>query len=170
MPVSQYTVIRDTREKPDHGWLWAKSKYCQGTINKKLDQGDYAIDGYEDYMIIERKGSVSEWAGNLGVQWDRFERELERSRHIKNVWIVLEFDMRDIMNFPVGSGIPKRKWASLRFKGPFVLKRTLEIMSKYPNVSIVLAGGSGKEVASSIFKRTTESINAGKSKRQNKPE
>jgi hypothetical protein len=125
MAVRQYKVIRDTREKPDHGWMWNKSKYCEGTISQKLDQGDYAIEGYEDLMAIERKGAVSEWANNLGVHWDRFERELERSRHIKNFWIILEFNMTDVMNFPVGSGIPKRKWSTLRFKGPFVLKRML---------------------------------------------
>jgi hypothetical protein len=140
--------------------MWNKSKYCEGTISQKLDQGDYAIEGYEDLMAIERKGAVSEWANNLGVHWDRFERELERSRHIKNFWIILEFNMTDVMNFPVGSGIPKRQWSYLKFKGPFLLKRMLEIEQTYPNVHIVLAGGSGKEVASSIFKRTTEQIDA----------
>jgi len=165
MPVTQYKVIRDTREKEDHGWLWGKSKYCQGMVKQKLDQGDYAIEGYEDFMIIERKGSVSEWATNLGKEWGRFERELERSRHIKHMWIVLEFTMKDVMNFPVGSGIPRRSWSGLPFKGPFLLKRTLEIMQTYPNVKILFAGGSGKEVASSIFKRTTEMIDAGKFKR-----
>lgn len=165
MAVSKYTVIRDTREKEGMGWLWSKSRYCEGTIARKLDQGDYAIEGYEDLMVIERKGSVSEWAQNLGVNWDRFERELERSRHIKYFWIVLEFDMKDVMNFPVGSGIPRKSWSSLRFKGPFILKRTLDIMKDYPNVNIVFAGGSGREVAASIFKRTTEHVNAARNKR-----
>ena len=158
MPVKKYMVVRDTREKKDMGWMYSTSKYCEGTVLQKLDQGDYTIQDHEDVMVIERKGAVSEWANNLGVHWDRFERELERSRHVKNFWIILEFTMQDVMNFPVGSGIPKRAWSGLRFKGPFVLKRMIEIEQDYSNVHIILVGGSGKEVASSIFKRTTEQI------------
>ena len=158
MPLRKYAVIRDTREKEGQGWTWRKSTYCAGTERRKLDQGDYAIKGHEDFMIIERKGSVSEWAQNV-VQ-DRFTRELERSRHIPHVWIVLEFRQSEIMSYPVGSGIPKSKWRFLRCKGPLMMKRMTEIQMEYPNVRIWLAGEQGKDVAATIFKRTVEALDA----------
>ncbi len=155
--MSKYVVVRDTREKDGQGWSWNKSKYCGGTVTRKLDTGDYTIevDGncMSDFISIERKGSVSEWAKNLTEA--RFERELERLEEIDYPWIILEFNMSDILNYPVGSGIPRYKWKYLKFKGPFILKRMTEIMIKY-RTQIVLCGENGKEVASNIFKRTIE--------------
>ncbi len=148
-----YVVVRDTREKADQGWTWKKSKYCAGTVTRKLDTGDYTLEGMENYLTIERKGSISEWAKN--VTEVRFERELERLDGIQHSWILLEFNMTDVLNYPVGSGIPKFKWRSLKFRGPFILKKMTEMMCAH-RVHIVLCGGSGKEVASNIFKRTIE--------------
>ena len=151
-----YTVVRDTREKVDHGWFWEASATYSGTVVSKLDEGDYSIQGYEQLVAIERKGSVSEWATNV-IQ-DRFERELERLRSIKYVWILLEFNIVDILNYPVGSGIPKKMWKSIRCRGPFIIKRMIEIEVEYPNISIMLCGDQGKLVASNIFKRMIERI------------
>lgn len=148
-----YKILRDTREKPEHGWTWRKSKYCAGTDVLKLDTGDYTIEGFERTCTIERKGSVSEWAQN--VTQARFERELERLDGILYPWILLEFNMTDVMNYPVGSGIPKSKWRFLKFRGPFILKKMTEMELRH-RVRIVLCGANGKEVASNIFKRVVE--------------
>ena len=144
-------------EKEKKGWVWRKSKYCAGTVTRKLDTGDYTLEGMENYLTIERKGSISEWAKN--VTEGRFERELERLDGIQHPWILLEFNMQDVMNYPVGSGIPKYKWKYLKFRGPFILKKMTEMMMNH-RVNIVLCGGSGKEVAANIFKRTIEYANA----------
>lgn len=152
-----YVVVRDTREKENQGWSWNKSKYCAGTVTRKLDTGDYTleVDGVEmsDYLTIERKGSISEWAKN--VTEARFERELERLDGIQHPWILLEFNMTDVLNYPVGSGIPQSKWRYLKFRGPFILKKMTEMMRDH-RVNIVLCGANGKEVASNIFKRIIE--------------
>ena len=151
----QYVVVRDTREQEGEGWWWPASKYCAGTVRDTLPTGDYTLRGYEEMLIIERKGSISEWAKNINEA--RVERELERMESIRFPFILLEFNMVDIINYPIGSGIPKFKWGKLRFKGPYFLKRTIEFMTKY-RTKIVFCGGSGKEIASSIFKRTIEII------------
>lgn len=156
-----YVVIRDTREKDNQGWLWKKSKYCAGTITRKLDTGDYSLEGMENYLVIERKGSISEWAKN--VTEARFERELERLDAIQHPWILLEFNMTDLLNYPVGSGIPKKKWRWLKFRGPFILKKMTEIIRDH-RVNIVLCGANGKEVASNVFKRVIEHADANSSK------
>lgn len=149
----KYVVLRDTREKVGQGWEWRASKYCAGTTTRKLDTGDYTLEGMENFLTIERKGSISEWAKN--VTETRFADELERLDAIQFPWILLEFDMRDVLNYPVGSGIPKHRWKYLKFRGPFILKRMSEIEMNH-RVHVVLCGGSGKDVASNIFKRTIE--------------
>ena len=160
-----YLVIRDTREKNNHGWEWKKTKHCAGTLTTKLDTGDYSLQGMENYVVIERKGSIAEWAKN--VTEARFEQELLRLDSIPHAWILLEFNMTDVLNYPVGSGIPRHKWRHLKFRGPFILKRITEMMMNH-KVRIVLCGGSGKEVASNIFKRAIEhaDTHAAKSKQQ----
>lgn len=151
-----YIVVRDTREKSGHGWFWEPSSNYGGTIVAKLDQGDYSIEGYENFIIIERKGSVAEFANNITQK--RFYNELDRSRNIPHVWIVLEFDMDNIIAYPKGSGIPKKHWNKLGFSGPYILKCMIEINLQYPNVNIICAGKHGKLVANSILKRVIEEI------------
>lgn len=152
----KYTVVRDTREKEGEGWIWRPSQYCEGTIKGTLHTGDYTLLDYQKMLTIERKGSISEWAMN--VTQARVERELERMAEIRFPFILLEFTMADVMNYPIGSDIPKRLWSKLKCRGSYILKRTIEFQMKYDNVRIIFCGGSGKEVASSIFKRTIEII------------
>lgn len=150
----KYMVLRDTREKKKKGWMWKASQSCAGTTEETLKTGDYTIRGLENVFVLERKGSVSEWAKNVCEA--RFEREMERLVLFKYPFILLEFTMSDMLNYPVGSGIPKWRWPSLKFTGAFVLKKTLELQINYPKVPIILVGSRGQEVASSIFKRVIE--------------
>lgn len=154
--TNKFTVIRDTREKENHGWQFNKSKYCRGTENSTMATGDYTLVGFEDKFVIERKGSISEWAGN--VFQDRFEKELQRLEDIPYSFILLEFNMSDIVNYPMGSGIPKSKWRYLRVTGTSLLRRTLEFMVQY-NTKIILCGNKGKDTALSLFKRIYQNLN-----------
>jgi hypothetical protein len=151
-----YRVVRDTREKKDHGWYFDATPTCEGTVRTKLDEGDYAIEGHENLMVIERKGSVSEWASN--VMQKRFENELQRLLGIQKVWIVLEFTMDDLIKYPYGPTVHPSVRKKTRVTGTFLLKRTIEIERDYHNIKIVFAGTNGKQVAGSIFKRMFEMI------------
>jgi hypothetical protein len=153
-----YTIIRDTREHDGEGWTWRKSQNCDGTISKALKTGDYTLLGYEEILAIERKGSLQEWSQNI-IQV-RFERELERLELIRFPFIILEFHMDDIINYPVGTNIPKYLWHKLKFDGSFILKKTIEYCMTR-RVKILFCGNNGKSVASSIFKRTIEVIENG---------
>ena len=115
--MSKFLVIRDTREKD--GWYFKESNYCQGMIDQKLDTGDYSVQGLEDVLCIERKGSVSEIANNIV------------DKGFKYKFLILEFGIKDIMSFPEGSDIPRAKWNKIRIKGNFILKRLAEIQTKY---------------------------------------
>jgi hypothetical protein len=124
-------------------------------VEQGIPTGDYTLQGYEEVFTIERKGHISEFAHNIFE--DRFENELERLARFPHAFILFEFTMRDLLNYPVGSGIPRRRWGSLKFKGPFILKRVTEMMRDYPTIHFIFCGDAGKEMASSIFKRITES-------------
>lgn len=151
--MMKYTVIRDTREHRDKGWTFAGSTRCVGTETTKLDTGDYSLKGMEELFCIERKGSVSEFARN--VTENRFEKELKRLESFKYPFIILEFEMSDIIDYPKNSGIPYNKRNQLRFRGPFILKRLIELQMQY-KTKILICGSRGREVASSIFKRVVE--------------
>lgn len=121
----EMNIIIDTREKKP----WTFAKGSAETTFRKLDTGDYAIDGLEDVLCIERKQSASEIANNITDS--RFERELKRMSEFKYKYLILEFDLRHIDDFPEGSGIPKHLKNKVRVKGPFIIKRLTELSLKY---------------------------------------
>ena len=119
----------------------------------KLPTGDYTIQGFEKILTIERKQSTSEFSQNILEA--RFDRELVRLEAFKYPFIILEFTMDDILDYPKGSGIPIRLWPKLRINSWKLLKTLMEYELKY-KTKIILAGKNGKEVAASIFKRVVE--------------
>lgn len=147
----KYQVIRDSREQ--NGWDFTAGSSCEGTIVEGLKTGDYSIKGYEHILTIERKGSISELAHNL-VQ-ERFDRELERMEFFKYSFLILEFNMEDLIAYPKGSSVPPWKRNNIKLNPFFLLKRLLEIEIKF-KVKVIFAGKHGKTVASSIFKRVIE--------------
>lgn len=158
--MDKYTVLRDSQEKDGHGWRFNKTDYCDGTIIRKMKTGDYSLIVFLDngqtkdmtnIFTIERKGSIGEFARNIVEK--RFDRELERMAHIKHSFILLEFNMSKIINYPVGSGIPKSKWKDVKIRGPVILRRMSEIMIQYPNIKIICCGKYGQNMALSLFKR-----------------
>ncbi len=112
-----FEIIIDTREK--NPWCFEYGEYVIGTINEKLDTGDYTVKGLENKLCIERKQSVSELAQNFTQ--DRFKNELTRMEKIEHKFLLLEFSMNDIIDYPVNSDIPKRMWDKLKVKGSHIL-------------------------------------------------
>jgi hypothetical protein len=164
---SRYTVIRDTREQASKGWFFETSDRCAGTDFKKLDVGDYSLLGFESLVTIERKGSVAEFCGNLTQE--RFiapydptksidkQSEFVRLESIHWPFIILEFDVNDLLRYPNLPEIPPKLRYSIKFKGPAALKKVIELQMMY-KTKILFCGRRGKDVASSIFKRVIEEI------------
>tara|TARA_Y100000361_G_C10877770_1_gene197604 strand:+ start:29 stop:505 length:477 start_codon:yes stop_codon:yes gene_type:complete len=152
---NKFVVIRDTREHKNKGWYFKESEFCQGMVEKKLDTGDYSIEGLEDILCIERKATVSEIAANLVDK--RFDRELDRMESFKYKFLILEFSVDDIKSYPYGSDVPKKAWSSIRVKGDFMLKRLAEIQTKR-DIHVVPCGDkfSAWSMAVSIMKRVNE--------------
>jgi ERCC4-type nuclease len=144
--MDQFTIIVDTREQQP----WEFELYA--TANKKLDTGDYSIEGLEHVLAIERKKSVSEIANNISES--RFKDVLERLSKIPYKFMLLEFDLEDIYNFPIGSNIPKRLWSKLKINPKYLLKCLTEIQLNY-GIHIVYCGSTenAKKMAESIIKK-----------------
>lgn len=131
MKKDDFTIIVDTREQLP----WEFGNHT--TSRTKLDTGDYSIEGLEKLLSIERKQSVSEIANNITEK--RFPAFLSRLSEIPHKFMLFEFDLQDIYDFPAGSDIPKSKWDSLRVKSGYILKYISWIQVKY-NIHIIFCG------------------------------
>lgn len=149
MNYPEFTVVIDTREQNP----WELRHYTKA--NKKLDTGDYSIEGYEDILCIERKYSISEFANNMGEK--RFTNVLERMSKYKHSYIIMEFDFEDILNFPIGTDIPKRVWDKLRISPAYIIKYITDIQMKY-GVHVLFCGSplGAEKMALSIMRRVIE--------------
>lgn len=152
MNKDPFTIIIDTREQIP--WEFG----FHNTAKRKLDTGDYSIEGLESIIAIERKKSVSEIATNLSES--RFKNVLDRLSQIKHPYIVFEFDIDDIYSFPIGSDIPKRMWDKLRISGNYIIKRLIEIQLNY-NIHLVFCGdaNNAEKFTVSLMKRIYEKYN-----------
>lgn len=152
-----YTVIKDTREQ--QGWYFSQSLYCDGMEIGTLKTGDYTIKDTENLICIERKGSVTEIAGNLGKNYKVFSKEIERMAAFKHAFIVCEFGMTELINYPTLSKLPPWTRNKIRVTGAFLLRRLLEIQIN-TNVKVIFCDSqiNAYEVVDSIFKRIGESL------------
>lgn len=155
--TSPYTVVRDSREKDGHGWQFEASNACLGTVVTPLKTGDYSLAGYEHVFAVERKGTVAEFVQNITntAKWALFKAELERLEAMPMGFVVLEFGMEAVTQYPRGAGLPWAVIRRLRVGPGFCLKRFLEIEASF-RTKLLLAGGCGKEVFSSLCKRVVE--------------
>ena len=148
--IVRYTVLRDTSEKAGNGWVFEAEKECLGTEPANLYTGDYTLKGLEKEFVIERKANTGEFAKN--VNEPRWKDELDRLHEFRWPFVVCEFTMDDILRFPEGSGIPQNRWHKLKTSPNFLLACILQIGVRW-NTRVILAGGAGKRVALSLFRR-----------------
>ena len=66
-------------------------------IDRKLDTGDYSIEGLEDKICIERKGCVEELAINLGSKKKTFLKEIERMESFPSQVYGVKFTLEDLI-------------------------------------------------------------------------
>jgi ERCC4-type nuclease len=146
MKTNNFTIIIDTREQQP----WKFENYT--IANTKLDTGDYSIEGLEDILAIERKKSASEFANNVVEK--RFVDVVERLSNIKYAFLLLEFDLKDILKYPFGSTVPKKVWNKIRISPAFLMKHILELQM-YHNIIVCFCGNSknAQEMAEYIFNK-----------------
>jgi ERCC4-type nuclease len=141
-----FTIIVDTREQQP----WTFTEYS--VANKKLDTGDYSIEGLENLLGIERKKSISEFANNIVES--RFKDVILRMSQLKYSFLLLEFDLEDILIYPRGSTVPKRMWDKIKISPAFIIKHILELQINH-NIKIVFCGNAinAQKIAEHILKK-----------------
>lgn len=131
MIKNDFTIIVDTREQQP----WSFDNYS--IANRKLDTGDYSVEGLETLLAIERKKSINEIANNIIEP--RFKDVIERLSKIKHSYILLEFDLENVLSYPIGSTLPKKMWDKVKISPSFIMKHILE-WQMYHNIKVVFCG------------------------------
>lgn len=149
MKTDPFTIIVDTREQMP--WEFG----LHATSREKLDTGDYSMKGFEHLLAIERKRSVSEIANNITE--NRFVDVIDRLGKMPHSFMLFEFDVMDIYNYPVGSDIPKKMWDKLKISGNYIMKILVEIQLNH-NIHIIYCGSAStaERIAVGIMKRIYE--------------
>ena len=151
----RFHIIKDTREKEGHGWWFEENAYCSGTTKAKVNVGDYTVEGMEHILCIERKESVSEFAGNCVEK--RFQRELDRMSTFPHAFLLFEFNWTEIDRYPEGSAIPQSKWSSIKIKGNY-MKRVISSIQLENKVHVIACGDKkrAQEIAFLIMRKAHE--------------
>jgi len=84
-----FRIVVDTREIEPYGFDCA-------TVRRKLDAGDYSVDGLETAVAVERK-SLKDFAGTVIHHFDRFAAELDRLSGLDAACIVVEGDLDTVL-------------------------------------------------------------------------
>jgi ERCC4-type nuclease len=148
-----FNVVVDTREQLP--WDLTDNENVDKVIIRKLETGDYTVEGLEEKLCIERKGSVSELAQNVTAS--RFKNVLKRMRSFKHAFLLLEFGIDDIIKYPYGSKIPRKVWRKLKVKGPFIMKAISHIQIDC-GIHVIFCDDveNAKYIATNIMKRVSE--------------
>lgn len=84
-----FRIVIDTREQEPYGFTCAVN-------NRKLDAGDYSVDGFEDQVAVERK-SLSDFVHTVIHDFQRFAAELQKLASMRAACIVVEANLDDVM-------------------------------------------------------------------------
>lgn len=137
-----FNIIIDTREQQP----WNFPEHT--TAIKKLDTGDYSIEGLENILCIERKKSVNEFANNIIEK--RYIDWTHRMRDYKYKYLMLEFNLQNIYDYPKGSSLPKYMWDKVKISPKFILKNLVELQI-YNNIHVIFCGSSQNAEKLALF-------------------
>ena len=90
-------------------------------------------------MAIERKKSVNEIANNIIES--RFKDAIARLAQHKYAFLLLEFDIQNVLSYPIGSNLPKRLWDKIKISPAFLMKHILEWQKEH-NIKVMFCGSS----------------------------
>ena len=150
--MQEFKIIKDTREQK--GWNFLpdqkpKNPKCLGMVSKKLDCGDYSVQGLEDLCVIERKVGFTELINNMTPKSSkvRFEKEMDKMLPITYKYILVETNLTQDL---IKSSTPQS-----RVPYKVVLDWIFDINLKY-GVNVMFVGDCGEEVALRLFRKIVE--------------
>jgi hypothetical protein len=109
---------------------------------KGLKFGDYALNDPNNKCYIERK-SISDFIGTLSGGFERFCREIERSKENNASLIILvERPLQECLSFNHLNYVSKK----IKVTPEFVFFNVREIIQKYPNTQFLFVDGREESV------------------------
>ena len=86
--------------------------------------------------------------------------EIERMKPFRHKFIILEFSLQDLVDFPEGSRIPESQKAKVKISGKYMLKMLMEFQLKH-NIHVIFCGNKYNAflTLTSLFKRINEMYN-----------
>ena len=153
--MNKFTIIRDSREKANHGWVFNEGPYCDGMIIDKVSAGDYTILGMENYIAIERKRTIDEFAHNCIEK--RWTKCMQRLSEIKFAFILFEFSWQDILDYPASAKVPVGVKRKLKIPSAYIRKIIYTARDKY-NIHVLVCNDTFKaeKAAYRIMKKANE--------------
>jgi ERCC4-type nuclease len=144
------TLIVDTRERTP--WDFEGDDFFGDIVYKKLDAGDYSIEGHEHRIAIERKATGDELFTNLQKAFKhRLYAEAERMQDYEFKIIIIEQTLDQILS-PGNYYVNKRKINKKSPKMPpaVVMENLLKLMVHH-NIHVFFGGSRAKNMAKSIL-------------------
>lgn len=156
-----FVLVRDSQEQAGTGWKFIAShnkegiKICGGTVVAPLDAGDYTIKGLEHVLRVERKGSTNDLVSSIAS--GRMKSQLERLSKFKYAYLVLEFDLNDLINWHFAARAMRSAGHRIPLSKPdAALSAFMKLHFDYPSVHIFFVGKKGSDFIRSLFKRVLE--------------
>lgn len=84
-----FRIVIDTREQQPY-------EFACATVRRKLDAGDYSVEGHEHPVAVERK-SLTDFVHTVIHDFDRFAIELAKLAALRCACVVVEADLDDVM-------------------------------------------------------------------------
>jgi len=145
-------LIIDTREKTP--WDFDGDDAFEEVVYRKLDAGDYSLEGLEEVVSIERKASADELLNNFFTNPDRFYAEMDRMDHYLFKFVIIEQDLETIMN-PKSYYINRQKNIRKRPKSPHmpvaVVVSNLTKLMLDRGIHVIFAGSKAQSMAKGIL-------------------
>lgn len=84
-----FRIIVDTREQAEY-------TFDCSVLRRKLDAGDYSVQGYEHRVAVERK-SLADFVHTVIHDFDRFAVELDKLAGMEAASVVVEADLDAVL-------------------------------------------------------------------------
>lgn len=149
-------IIQDSQEKYPFDFCFYDG--VEDTIVKRIPTGDYTIEGFEDIVAIERKASVDEVANNFGKKSGNWWKEMQRMSKFRHKYIVCEFPLHHITEYPKHSKIPTNK--RVKMTSMILSKSINKCISEY-GIEVIFCNNKN-EAEDKTFQILSEVYNAGK--------
>ncbi|MEK6885208.1 MAG: hypothetical protein AABY22_36590, partial [Nanoarchaeota archaeon] len=108
----------------------------------KLEFGDYWYSGNPN-LYFERK-SINDFLGTMSQGYDRFVKELERSRDAKAYLVmIIESKLSDVLSF---NHLPWMKRVKTKATPEFIFHQLRDLIQSFPNFQPLFADGRKEAV------------------------